>query len=1152
MYGDGGDDVVEFADALDLSIDNAYGGTGTDILRMNWSEATSKIIYAPYTQPSGNGSGDIAGAPSSYKTGTHYLFFGEFERFELTGGSNDDELVGGDGDDILRGGGGNDTLRSGFGVDVIDGGAGNDHAILKLAHVETIDRAAAASDAGFTLSNGTKLISIESISIQAGDGDDTYDLRGSRPAGQTGPGTFDGGGGNDTNKVDLANSNSSFFDGGNGIDTFIIDWSAATTAVTFFSPIGTVGGHFQYGYRTGPIPGTTSDQFMVDMIAVEKLELTTGSGNDILEGLYEGALLLGQDTINPGLGRDEIDFHSGSDTLVLNWKHVERNIVYGTQSLSYHSLGGSVLAGSLEEGYSGALSFGSDDYLNGTTDRVDFKGVENFNLTLGRGGDSIRTGDGNDTIVGNGGNDYYDTGKGLDNIDGGGGARWQADKSGATVGMTLDLTAPESTYVIAGQTATVTGVSALGHSAANPFKTGSGNDTIVIFDNPRAGNYISTGAGLDTAKLRYGYLKADLGADTDTLVLDWVGNSLRLDGGVTGSSADGYSGFIGAETSFTIFGQTTTTRWGSDFTGVDKFDIRTGLGGGQILTGNGDDVLTGQATRTDGNGQQVAVNAVDEFNGGGGADTLDGGGGLDRLTGGAGADTFRFSTRGSASIDTITDYSFAESDRIDLTPLNQAGSWSPIRPLSSAVKVEQNGSASGLFIDVSSTATPSWEKLADLSGIVAGQQIRVQLGATLATITAVVANSAPTNIGLSNSAVAENSANGTVVGSLSATDPDSGDTFTYSLINSAGGRFAISGANLVTAAPLDFEQAASQAVTIRVTDAAGNTYSKVFTIGVTNQEPDSFTGDARADVSLAGSAGSVMSGGDGADLLVGGPGVDRLAGDGGPDTIVGGGSDDVILGGSGDDIAYGDDGNDVIDLGSGNDAAAGGAGDDVIYGGAGTEYLYGGAGTDTIFGQADTDFLFGEDGNDALYGGDGIDGLSGGAGNDYLFGEAGTDYLYGDAGNDYLYGGDSYDFIYGGEGVDALFGEAGGDLLAGEGGTDYIAGGEGNDYIFGGAGVDFLYGDGGDDTFYGGTGEPDAFYHTAGSGGNDAIMDFEAAGANHDVLVLLGTPYTSREQVLQFAVQDGADTLIYTAADTSVRLVGVSVGQLVPDDLILA
>src|SRR5262249_19375722 len=70
-------------------------------------------------------------------------------------------------------------------------------------------------------------------------------------------------------------------------------------------------------------------------------------------------------------------------------------------------------------------------------------------------------------------------------------------------------------------------------------------------------------------------------------------------------------------------------------------------------------------------------------------------------------------------------------------------------------------------------------------------------------------NDAPTNILLSANTAAENSAAGTVVGDLSALDVDNGATATFSLIDDAGGRFAVSGNRLVVAngALLDFEQA---------------------------------------------------------------------------------------------------------------------------------------------------------------------------------------------------------------------------------------------------------------------------------------------------------------------------------------------------------
>jgi len=98
------------------------------------------------------------------------------------------------------------------------------------------------------------------------------------------------------------------------------------------------------------------------------------------------------------------------------------------------------------------------------------------------------------------------------------------------------------------------------------------------------------------------------------------------------------------------------------------------------------------------------------------------------------------------------------------------------------------------------------------------------------------ANSPPTNITLSSSSLAENSANGTVVGTLTTTDPDPAGSFLYSLIDDAGGRFAISGGNLVVAngSLLNFEAATTHTVTVRSVDNGGLSVDRVLTINVTD------------------------------------------------------------------------------------------------------------------------------------------------------------------------------------------------------------------------------------------------------------------------------------------------------------------------------
>jgi hypothetical protein len=93
---------------------------------------------------------------------------------------------------------------------------------------------------------------------------------------------------------------------------------------------------------------------------------------------------------------------------------------------------------------------------------------------------------------------------------------------------------------------------------------------------------------------------------------------------------------------------------------------------------------------------------------------------------------------------------------------------------------------------------------------------------------------APTDIVLAGGTVKENVVAGTVVATLSAVDPDAGDTFTYKLASSEAVLFELDGnqIKLKQGAVLDYEQARSHDLTVTVTDKAGLTYSEAFTIQV--------------------------------------------------------------------------------------------------------------------------------------------------------------------------------------------------------------------------------------------------------------------------------------------------------------------------------
>jgi hypothetical protein len=115
------------------------------------------------------------------------------------------------------------------------------------------------------------------------------------------------------------------------------------------------------------------------------------------------------------------------------------------------------------------------------------------------------------------------------------------------------------------------------------------------------------------------------------------------------------------------------------------------------------------------------------------------------------------------------------------------------------------------------------------------------------TINVTDVNEAPTDLALSNSSVAENELAGTTVGSLSASDPDAGDSPSFSLIAGAGsadnGSFTITGNTLQTNAAFDFEAKASFSIRVRATDGGALTFEKAFTISVTdvNEAPTEIT-----------------------------------------------------------------------------------------------------------------------------------------------------------------------------------------------------------------------------------------------------------------------------------------------------------------------
>jgi len=109
------------------------------------------------------------------------------------------------------------------------------------------------------------------------------------------------------------------------------------------------------------------------------------------------------------------------------------------------------------------------------------------------------------------------------------------------------------------------------------------------------------------------------------------------------------------------------------------------------------------------------------------------------------------------------------------------------------------------------------------------------------TATLKVLNIVPEDIQISGLTVLENSASATVIGLLSTTDQNSTDTHTYELESGVtdNDSFEINGSNLVVKDVLDFEEKSTYSITVTATDNYEGSYSKTFSISVTdvNEEP---------------------------------------------------------------------------------------------------------------------------------------------------------------------------------------------------------------------------------------------------------------------------------------------------------------------------
>ncbi|WP_071189012.1 calcium-binding protein [Trichormus sp. NMC-1] len=139
------------------------------------------------------------------------------------------------------------------------------------------------------------------------------------------------------------------------------------------------------------------------VIQVEQQNFTGTNGNDTITGTS------GNDTINTGLGIDNANGAAGDDLLIIDYSIGDTG-----RGMTLSTYAGT-------EGFYGS-AYRLNSAGNGYPDRVDFSGINRFQITGTGANDTITTGSGNDIINGGEGEDTVNAGGGNDTIDGVNGA----------------------------------------------------------------------------------------------------------------------------------------------------------------------------------------------------------------------------------------------------------------------------------------------------------------------------------------------------------------------------------------------------------------------------------------------------------------------------------------------------------------------------------------------------------------------------------------------------------------------------------------------------------------------------------------------------------------------------------------------------------
>ena len=157
-----------------------------------------------------------------------------------------------------------------------------------------------------------------------------------------------------------------------------------------------------------------------------------------------------------------------------------------------------------------------------------------------------------------------------------------------------------------------------------------------------------------------------------------------------------------------------------------------------------------------------------------------------------------------------------------------------------------------------STVSGNFETKSTYTVIVTSTDSGSASASSTLTLSLTDVNESPTDIALSGGSAAENLA-GASFGTLSTTDPDASDSFTYSVTGGTdAASFEIGTSNVLkfkSTVAGNFESKSSYSVIVTSTDAGSNTYAETLTVSITNvNEAASFTTSSTASAAENGTA----------------------------------------------------------------------------------------------------------------------------------------------------------------------------------------------------------------------------------------------------------------------------------------------------------